>query len=591
MAAVSFAGVYLITGKFRVAASILQTTAYNGVNDYIFAVIPLFVVMGLFATQSGATRDLFDAAEAMLRRVKGGVGAATVIANAIFAAITGVSVASAAVFSKLAIPEMNRLGYERKFGLGIVASSALLGMLIPPSILMIVYGVITEELIGRLFAAGIGPGLVVAGVLIATIFVWVRIDPGIVGREGTIDAGPDLTRAALIAKVLPIFALIALVLGGIYGGLFTPIEAGAIGALGALALILLRGRFTAQALMTMLLDTGKACASIFFLLITAQMYSRMLTLSRLPETLTTYASSLQVPGLAILLAFIVVLLILGCIIELGVDPAAHHADHGADRADARLRQGLVRHDRDPDDRARTADAAVRHGGVRHESVAAIRCADRGDIPRLRAVLRHAAHRGRAGDRVPADQPVHPACAARLDDHFCNRPTSIGNRRASTASRPFRRRAAARADVGDVDHVGRNPRHVVVAFEDAREHTDDRPRIRAGDRPVEQDRGPIAHAIAFAERGEDFADRRLRHLEANGSGRSVEQDLGAGRHGGGRRKRYAARCAGAAHPEGRGQVARHGLPCLRRSDCAPAWPDLFLRPKAAAGKYAPVDWCG
>jgi tripartite ATP-independent transporter DctM subunit len=171
--------------------------------------------MGLFATQSGATRDLFDAAESMLRRIKGGVGAATVIANAIFAAITGVSVASAAVFSKLAIPEMNRLGYDRKFGLGIVASSALLGMLIPPSILMIVYGVITEESIGRLFAAGIGPGLVVAGVLIATILVWVRIDPGIVGREGEVAIDVTVSRLDLLVKVLPIFALIALVLGGI----------------------------------------------------------------------------------------------------------------------------------------------------------------------------------------------------------------------------------------------------------------------------------------------------------------------------------------------------------------------------------------
>ena len=315
LAVTSFAGVYLITGKFRVAASILQTTAYNGVNDYVFAVIPLFVVMGLFATQSGATRDLFDAAEALLRRVRGGVGAATVIANAIFAAITGVSVASAAVFSKLAIPEMNRLGYDRKFGLGIVASSALLGMLIPPSILMIVYGVITEESIGRLFAAGIGPGLVVAGVLIATILIWVRIDPAIVGREGEVVTDVKASRLDLLLKVLPIFALIALVLGGIYGGFFTPTEAGAIGALGALVLILLRGRFTQASLMAMLLDTGKACASIFFLLITAQMYSRMLTLSRLPETLTSWASALDVPGLAILLAFAVVLIILGCIID------------------------------------------------------------------------------------------------------------------------------------------------------------------------------------------------------------------------------------------------------------------------------------
>ena len=143
LAAVSFVGVYLMTGKIMVAASLLQTTAFHGVNDYIFAVIPLFVVMGLFATESGATRDLFDAAESLMRRMRGGIGIATVIANAIFAAITGVSVASAAVFSKLAIPEMNRLGYERKFALGIVASSALLGMLIPPSILMIIYGVIT----------------------------------------------------------------------------------------------------------------------------------------------------------------------------------------------------------------------------------------------------------------------------------------------------------------------------------------------------------------------------------------------------------------------------------------------------------------
>lgn len=315
LALASFTGVYMITGKFRVAASVLQSTAYNGVNDYVFAVIPLFVVMGLFATQSGATRDLFDAAESLMRRLRGGIGIATVIANAIFAAITGVSVASAAVFSKLAIPEMNRLGYERKFGLGIVASSALLGMLIPPSILMIVYGVITEESIGRLFAAGVGPGLVVAGVLILTILISVWLKPELIGREGEIVVDLDQSRWALVLKVIPIFALIALVLGGIYGGFFTPTEAGAVGALGALVLIVLRGRFTGTSLVEMLLDTGKACASIFFLLITAQMYSRMLTLSRLPDTLTHWATSLEVPGIVIILTFILVLIILGCIID------------------------------------------------------------------------------------------------------------------------------------------------------------------------------------------------------------------------------------------------------------------------------------
>lgn len=314
LAAVSFVGVYLITGRFRVAASLLQSTAYSGINDYVFAVIPLFVVMGLFATQAGATRDLFDFAESLMRRVKGGVGIATVIANAIFAAITGVSVASAAVFSKLSVPEMNRLGYERKFGLGIVASSALLGMLIPPSILMIVYGVITEESIGRLFAAGVGPGLVVASVLIITIVVWVRFEPTLVGREGQVVVADRLSMA-LVTKIWPIVALIGLVLGGIYAGLFTPTEAGAIGSLGALVLIIIRGRFTGKSLVEMLLETGKATASIFFLLVTAQMYSRMLTLSRLPETLTSWASALDVPGMVVLLAFILILLVLGCIID------------------------------------------------------------------------------------------------------------------------------------------------------------------------------------------------------------------------------------------------------------------------------------
>lgn len=315
LAAVSFLGVFFITGKPMVAASILQTTAFNGVNDYIFAVIPLFVVMGLFATQSGATRDLFDAAESLMRRVRGGIGVATVLANAVFAAITGVSVASAAVFSKLAIPEMKRLGYERKFGLGIVASSALLGMLIPPSILMIIYGVITEESIGRLFAAGIGPGLVVTAALTALILIRVRLRPALAGTEGHSANPGNGRRMAALFKIWPIAALIALVLGGIYGGLFTPTEAGAIGALGAMILIVARGRFTRESMMAMLLDTGKACASIFFLLITAQMYSRMLTLSRLPETMTQWASGLPVPGLAIVLAFVLVLLVLGCIID------------------------------------------------------------------------------------------------------------------------------------------------------------------------------------------------------------------------------------------------------------------------------------
>ncbi|MGI6852900.1 TRAP transporter large permease [Mesorhizobium sp. 1B3] len=314
LAAVSFIGVYMITGRMTVAASLLQSTAYSGIADYAFAVIPLFVVMGLFAMRAGVVRDLFDAAETLTRKLHGGIGVSTVFANAIFAAVTGVSVASAAVFSKIAIPEMNRLGYDRRFGLGIVAASALLGMLIPPSVLMIIYGVVAEQSIGRLFAAGIGPGLLVTVVLMLAIMLRVRANPQLAGGVQTA-AKQRMSPTQLVVKMGPIGILILLVLGGIYGGLFTPTEAGAIGALGALVLAALKHRFAGTSLIDTLLDTGRACGAIFFLLITAQMYSRMLTLSRLPDSLTIWAIGLELPAIVVILAFVLVLLLLGCIID------------------------------------------------------------------------------------------------------------------------------------------------------------------------------------------------------------------------------------------------------------------------------------
>ena len=177
LAVTSLIGVYLITGRLNVGLRMLESTAYNALNDYIFAVVPLFILMGAFAITSGVMRDLFNSMEALLQRVRGGLGIATVAGNAVFSAITGVTVASAVVFSQLSIPEMRRLGYNKKFALGIVASSALLGMLIPPSLLMVVYGVLTEESIGKLFAAGMGPGLVVSIALSLAIVVMIQIPP------------------------------------------------------------------------------------------------------------------------------------------------------------------------------------------------------------------------------------------------------------------------------------------------------------------------------------------------------------------------------------------------------------------------------
>ncbi len=316
LAAVSVVTLWCITGKFSVAISLLQTTAYSAVMDYVFAVVPLFVLMGLFSTVSGATSELFTSAQVFLGRVRGGIGIATVFANAVFAAITGVSVASAAVFSKIALPEMERLQYDRKFSLGIVAGSAILGMLIPPSVLMIVYGVLTEQAIGRLFVAGILPGLVVTAVLSLGIWTMVLVKPRLGGNLEEVRRLDVRTVVRAIATPWAVVALVILVMGGIWGGFFTPTEAGAVGAAGGFLLIVIkRKRLTFRGLWQVLLDGGQTTASIFLLLICAQMYSRMLTMSGLAGQVTQWVSALPIPPIFIIFGFIVVFLLLGCIID------------------------------------------------------------------------------------------------------------------------------------------------------------------------------------------------------------------------------------------------------------------------------------
>lgn len=315
LALMSVVGVWGVTGRFDVAVRLLGTTSYRAVMDYVFAVVPLFVMMGLLAGLSGATRDLFSAAQVFLGRTRGGLGITTVIANAIFAAITGVSIASAAVFSRVALPEMARLNYDRRFSLGIVASSALLGMLIPPSVLMIVYGVLTELSIGRLFLGGILPGLLVTVILSFGIWFMVVLKPSRGGVEVAQERPSFGTFVRAAFKPWGVIALVVLVLGGIYGGFFTPTEAGAIGALGALLLVLATGNGNWQNLRQLLLDVAQTTGSIFLLLIAAQMYSRMLTLTGLASSFSGWAAGLPVDPIVIILGFMVVYVLLGMVLD------------------------------------------------------------------------------------------------------------------------------------------------------------------------------------------------------------------------------------------------------------------------------------
>lgn len=311
----SFAGVYFVAGmRLSVPISMLGSTAYNSIADYVFAVIPLFVLMGLLAMASGATRELFDAAKSVFSGVRGGVGIATVAANAIFAAVTGVSVASAAIFSRLAVPEMLRLNYNHRLSLGVVASSALLGMLIPPSVLMIIYALLTNQSIGSMFAGGVGPGVLVAVALAGTIYIMVALKPELDGNAKS-EKVSGSARLRAIFQPWAIYILIIVALGGIYGGFFTPTEAGAIGAIGALAIYIARGRFSSREFIDLVLEAGRATASIFLLFIAASMYSRMLAVTGLPGAVAAWVADLGLPPLAVVFAFVAVLLIMGCFID------------------------------------------------------------------------------------------------------------------------------------------------------------------------------------------------------------------------------------------------------------------------------------
>ncbi|WP_372840780.1 TRAP transporter large permease [Phaeovulum sp.] len=318
LALVSFFGVWLLRDDPQIAARVLSLAAREGISSYLFGVVPLFVLMGLVVSRADIARDTFDVANRAFHRVLGGLGIATVGANAIFAAITGISIASAAVFAKVAVPEMVRAGHSARFATGVVAGSSVLGMLIPPSLLMILYGILSEQSVGLLFMAGIGPGLLLAFAFALGIYVMVRLFPGFTGRAAPQVTTPRSLGAAIgdtSSKLLPIVALILLVLGGIYGGVFTPTEAGAIGALGAIVIAFAKRRMNLRTLWGVTLEAGHITASICFLIIAASMYSRMLAMSGLPVFLTEWIIGLDLGIYGFLAVFVVVLIVLGTILD------------------------------------------------------------------------------------------------------------------------------------------------------------------------------------------------------------------------------------------------------------------------------------
>lgn len=321
--ALAIAGDWMLRGSLDFAVRLIGMGASSNIAEYVFFLVPCFVLMGTLLTVSGVAGDTFAVADRLLRRVKGGVGVATVAANAVFASITGISVASAMIFAQVAVPEMIKFGYRPRFAACTVASSSILGMLIPPSLLMIVYGFLAEVSVGKLFVASLIPGLLMALAFTLYVMFAARF------RDRSVFAAspPSATRAFAPAApgtapppspfvvLLPIAGLVTLVLGGIYSGVFTATEAGAVGAVGALAITWARRRLNRSTAWWVLQETALVTASIMFLLFSASLFSQTLALAGVPAAVEQVILDAGLGRYAFLLLYIVIAIALGAILD------------------------------------------------------------------------------------------------------------------------------------------------------------------------------------------------------------------------------------------------------------------------------------
>ncbi len=317
---VSVLGIFMVTGRWSVVESLVANTALNALRDFNFAVIPLFMLMGEFIGRSGAINDIYGAINRRLRRVPGRLAVATILGNAVFSFVTGVSIASAAAFSRISYPGMKALGYHKGFALGVVAGSSCLGMLIPPSVLMIVWGILTDQSIGRLFIAGILPGLVLTTLFVGYVVLVAVFSPKTVGEaaRGTAPLPPETPTAAearaTIVSSLGICFIVLIVLGGIWAGLYTPTEAAGIGAIAGLVLAFIKG-VRLDGVISAILSVGRTLAPILLLLFTAALYSRTLAMTGLTNAVQDLFLNSPLGPWGIFAIMVLIWFVLGMLID------------------------------------------------------------------------------------------------------------------------------------------------------------------------------------------------------------------------------------------------------------------------------------
>jgi C4-dicarboxylate transporter DctM subunit len=311
MAIIGFLGFgYLVS--FDASLNLIAKDIFSVFGSYNLTVIPLFVLMGQLAYHSGISTRLFDAAYKWIGHLPGGLAIATIGACAGFAAICGSTNATAATMAATTLPEMKRYDYKPELATGVVAAGGSLGILIPPSVIFIVYGIMTEQSIGKLFIAGLLPGFLLTILFILAIVIWTSLKP---------DLGPPGPKTTFREKIASLFGLaetillFLLVMGGLFVGFFTPTEAGAVGAFGTLMLAVMRRTLSWKGFLTSLFDTTRISCMILVIVAGATIFGHFLAISRIPFDTANWISSLQLPRYAIMFMIILLYLMGGCFID------------------------------------------------------------------------------------------------------------------------------------------------------------------------------------------------------------------------------------------------------------------------------------
>ncbi|MBF9061425.1 TRAP transporter large permease subunit [Rhodobacterales bacterium HKCCSP123] len=305
-------GLWLVTGSPNMALNLLKAESYGTFSSYSLTIIPMFLLMGQFATLSGMSSALFKAAEGWLGHRKGGVAMASVGACAGFGAICGSSLATAATMSRVALPELRRYGYSGGFSTATLAAGGTLGILIPPSVILVIYAILTEQNIASLFLAAFVPGILAAIGYMITISVYVRLNPESAGVKERV---PYAERLRALAEIWPVILVFGLVVGGIYAGWFTPTEGAAVGAAGTGLLALLRGNMTWALFRESVITTAVSSAMIFFIILGAKLYNSFLALTQMPQELSLWVVSQGYAPLTVLILILVFYLVMGCLMD------------------------------------------------------------------------------------------------------------------------------------------------------------------------------------------------------------------------------------------------------------------------------------